>query len=130
MKLWINLKYQNLQKQTTFQFKNSCILNWSFVNTDHVANNNNNVLGNEQQLKFKWQPELKPGFLAKVLDDITTADLSKLPGLIETDDLDEAVQVFESVIHRAAEPMQIKFQNRAKNNCNPSGGMRTVIVLK
>jgi hypothetical protein len=112
-------KFEVSEFAETNHFPVSCILNWFFVNTDHAANNNNNVLGNEQQLKFKWQPELKPGFLATLLDDVTTADLSKLPGLIETDDLDEAVQVFESVIHRAAEPMQIKFQNRAKKQLQP-----------
>jgi hypothetical protein len=82
-----------------------------------------------KEIKFKWQNESRPEFVGKLTDEVATANLTNFSELIGND-IDEALNVFESVIHRAAESMEINHNKHFKTKLQPRWWDKTCDKLK
>ena len=108
-----------------------CILDFNIKTDDIFSIVNNDTQGSSlpQQCRFKWKTELRGHFMDKLRDDTSTADLRKVQEL-STVEVDEAIKVFESVLHRAAEPMEITSSQNRKKRLQPKWWDKDCDVLK
>lgn len=87
-----------------------CILNLQVETNPENRNIMYPSIELSQQCKFRWENELRGQVSAAMHDNTTTTAL-----IVEESDqvnIDEAVDIFESMLHRAAEPMKVNTSRR------------------
>ena len=107
-----------------------CKLNLSFNPTEAEGNDANNTFENVSDIpKFKWENEERLNFL-NTLSDVASIDTLNSMLDLDENDLEEAVNVFVSVLHRAAEPMAVKSRKGKKKILQPKWWCKECEKLK
>ena len=72
-----------------------------------------------QQCKFRWKSESKNQFVESMHDNVTATELARAEVCADDNNIEEAIEIIESVLHRAAEPMKVKTGQRKKRWLQP-----------
>ena len=99
-----------------------CTLNM-YINVDAQSDNVPvpNVLHDvnlPQQCKYRWKNDLREQFIGAMSDDVAADKFARLSEQVD-DNVDEAIKVFEGILLRAAEPMEIINNRRRKVRLQP-----------
>lgn len=88
-----------------------------YVQSGQRTETNINESDLPQQCKFRWNNECRGQYIETMKDDVSVADLGRVQEQADANNVDEALEIFESVLHRAAEPMKIKVGRKSKFKC-------------
>lgn len=97
-----------------------CTLNM-YINTGVPGNNvlqNAQYVNMPQQCKYRWKTDHREQFIETVGDEVSNGEFAKMSNMLN-DDIEEAIEVFEGILCRAAEPMKIKNNTKRKKHVQP-----------